>query len=73
MRVINFKVSVRDNGDIELKLPEGAGQQRDAGTLASFTDKLSKLLGKVKERHVGRTDAQGVHTHEPGHVHNHRH
>lgn len=67
-KTVNFKVIVRDNGDIELKLPEGASQQRDAGILASFTDKLSKLLGRVKERHHGTMEG-GVHVHKDGTIH----
>lgn len=69
-RPITFKVIARRDGTVELKLPEGATQQKDAGALASFTDKLSKLIGRVKERHIGR-DENGVHVHDHNTEHHH--
>lgn len=70
MAQINFDVEFDANGDAVIRLPEGKTQKVDAGKIAAFTDKLSKLMGKVKERHIGD------HHHEHGehtHVHDHQH
>ena len=67
MAVIKFEVEVDSEGEAIIRLPEGPGQQRNAGIVASFTEKLAKLLGKVKERHIGHHhhhDTNVDHIHE---------
>lgn len=66
---VTFKIIVRDDGTAEIRVPEGASQQRDAGRIASFTEKLAKFLGRIKERHVGKPLDNHHHTHEDGSVH----
>ena len=68
MAIVTFKVILNAKGEAIIKLPEGKTQQMDASKIAALTDKLSKALGTVKERHVGRTE-HGVHTHDDGMVH----
>lgn len=74
MANIKFNVIVLPDGTAEIRLPEGASQQRDANKIAKFTDKLSKLLGRVKERHIGDHEHHvkedtGTHVHTDGSVH----
>lgn len=66
-----IEVTADENGNVVIRLPEGRTQQVDAAKVADLTDKLSKALGTVKERHVGRYE-NGVHTHADGTTHIHQ-
>lgn len=68
---VTFTVEFDELGQAIIKLPEGRTQQVDAAKVADLTDKLSKALGTVKERHVGRYE-NGVHTHADGTTHIHQ-
>jgi len=67
MRNITFEIEIDSDGDATIRLPEGKGQQRDAAVVADLTNDLAKLMGSVKERHIG-----GHHHHDTGHDHNHQ-
>lgn len=70
MAIVNIEISFDYNGEAIISIPHGKNQQRNANKAASFTDRLSKALGDVKERHIGD------HEHHDGdvaHRHNHRH
>jgi hypothetical protein len=69
---IIIKVKFTDDGKATISIPHGKNQQADAGAAADLTDKLSKALGKVTERHIGdhvHEHGDGMHTHEDGTVH----
>lgn len=66
----NLKITFDEQGNATIRLPEGKTQKVDAAKLAEFTDKLSKAMGTVKERHIGdhhHAHEEGVHSHD--HVH----
>ena len=65
---VTFEIEVTPEGDAKILLPEGPGQQRNASRVAKFTEKLANLLGRIKERHIGKhhhhdTDVDHVHEH----------
>lgn len=64
MRTITFTIEVNSAGEAVIRLPEGPGQQQNAAETAKLTDQISKLIGKVKERHIG-----DHHHHDHGHNH----
>lgn len=68
MRNITFEIEINNDGDAVIRLPEGKGQQRDAAVVDDLTLGIAKLLGKVKERHVG-----DHHHHDSDHTHDHKH
>jgi hypothetical protein len=69
MAQVNFEIEFNNDGTATIRLPEGKTQQVNAAKVADLTDKLSKLMGTVKERHIGD------HHHEHGeqtHTHDHQ-
>ena len=52
-RPVTLHITVGPDGQAIIQLPHNLNQQRDANAAASFTDKLSKALGDVVERHIG--------------------
>jgi hypothetical protein len=68
MKNITFHIEIDEDGDATIRLPEGKGQQGDASKVDDLTLKLAKMLGRVKERHVG-----DHHHHDHGTDHNHNH
>lgn len=71
MSMITFTVEMSEDGrNAIIKLPDGRSQQVDANKIAEFTDKLSKQLGRVKERHIGdHHHHTGVSDHSHDHIH----
>jgi len=69
-RIITLEIDLDANGDLRITIPHGSNQQRDANAAASFTDKLAKAIGTVKERHIGDHEH---HHHDHNHGHNHHH
>ena len=70
MANVKIEIEFTAEGTAIIRIPHGKTQQADAGKAADLTDKLSKALGKVKERHIGD------HVHEHGeftHTHDHQH
>ncbi len=67
-RPVNLTIVVAEDGTATIQIPHAKNQQRDANAAASFTDKLSKALGEVLERHIG-----DHHHHDHGHDHGHDH
>ncbi len=53
-RPTRFDIEIDGDGEATITFPEGPGQQRNAGRVAKFTEKLAKLLGRIKERHIGK-------------------
>lgn len=67
--MITFTMEFDAQGKAVIRLPEGRSQQADAGKVADLTDRLSKMLGKVEERHIGD---HHHHVHgDAGHQHHH--
>jgi len=66
---IKFTVTVDEYGEAQIRVPPGLNQQRNAGVIAKFTEKLAGLLGKIKERHVGTPMDNHHHVHSDGSVH----
>jgi len=71
-RQVTLEITVDPRtGDITIAIPHGKNKERDANAAASFTDKLSKAIGTVKERHIG--DHEHLHHHHDGTTHHHHH
>lgn len=68
MRTITFNIEINEAGNAVIRLPEGAGQQQNANTVASLTEQIAKAIGKIKERHIG-----DHHHHDHDHSHHHHH
>lgn len=66
-RLVHLTIIV-DGDKATIQIPHNKNQQRDANAAADFTDKLSKALGEVEERHIG-----DHHHHDHGHDHAHDH
>ena len=65
MAIVTFEIEFTGGDDVVIRLPHGRGQQRNAAKVAKLTEKLAKLLGRVKERHIGGHDHHhGGHTHD---------
>ena len=70
MAQVNITVEFDDFGNAVIRLPEGRTQKVDAAKVAEFTDKLSKAMGTVKERHIGdHHHAHEEHDHHHDHIH----
>jgi hypothetical protein len=65
-RPVHLVAKVAADGTATVEIPHNRNQQRDAQAAASFTDKLSKALGEVLERHIG-----DHHHHDHAHTHTH--
>ena len=63
---ITFTAKVNEKGEVIVTFPEGPGQQRDAAKVASLTEQLGKLAGRITERHKG-----AHHDHDHDHHHHH--
>lgn len=62
---ITFTMDFDENGEVVIRLPEGSQQKVNAAKTADLTDKISKALGEVKERHIGdHTHGVGEHDHD---------
>lgn len=71
MAQVTLTIDFDDFGNAIIRIPHGKTQQADAGKAYDLTDKLSKALGKVTERHLG----DHVHEHGEGlgqHTHDHQ-
>lgn len=66
---VKFTVTINDDGTQEIKVPPGVNQQASAGKLSSFTEKLANLIGRIKERHIGKPLDNHTHVHQDGSVH----
>ena len=65
-RQVTITVDFDDQGIATIRIPAGATQRVNAAAAEDLTDKLSKALGKVLERHRGdhhhhHDDADHVH------------
>ena len=67
-RPVHLTITVAEDGTAIIQIPHNKNQQRDANAAASFTDKLSKAIGDVVERHIG-----DHHHHDHDHDHGHDH
>ena len=68
---VSIEIEFDDFGQAIIRIPHGATQKANASAAADLTDKLSKAIGKVKERHIG----DHVHEHGEGlgqHTHDHQ-
>ena len=69
-RHVHLEINIAADGTATIEIPHHKNQQRDANAAASFTDQLSKAMGKVEERHIGDHEH---HDHEHHHSHDHVH
>ena len=53
MANITFEVEVDGEGNAKILHPEGPMKARNAAKAGTFTEKLARLLGRIKERHIG--------------------
>jgi hypothetical protein len=67
-RQVTLEITLDANGNIRIDIPHGKNKARDANAAADFTDKLSKAIGDVEERHIGD---HHHHDHGTDHTHNH--
>ena len=63
-RPVHLIIKVAEDATATIEIPHAKNQQRDARQAADFTDKLSKAMGEVLERHIGD---HHHHTHEHTH------
>lgn len=69
-RQVTIEIEFDDFGQAIIRIPHGRNQQANAGSAAELTDKLSKALGKVTERHIGGHEHEhGEGQHDHGHEH----
>jgi len=68
-RQVTLEITLDADGNIRIEIPHGRNRQRDANAAATFTDKLSKAIGDVTERHIGDHE----HHHHDGTSHTHHH
>lgn len=65
-RAVTIEITLNADGNLVVQIPHDRNQTANANAAAKFTDKLSKAIGKVLERHIGDHE-HNVTTH----THNH--
>ena len=70
-RPVTLVIDVANDGTATIQIPhDNRNLARDANAAADFTDKLSKALGEVLERHIG-DHHHHTHQHTNGEIHSH--